>query len=138
VTADSQQLGGSRRLGSRLTRPGPRSLTWAFYRHLALLVIGAFVVLLLGRLAPIEQYATAWLIAGLALGVLTALVSNWYGLLFLASGLLIGSALDLALRFAPTSAAADQLAAVGPSYVAMIIVAMASFALAAFARRQFA
>jgi hypothetical protein len=131
-------FGGQRRLGRWLGGNQPRSLTLALFRHTAILLIGASVVLILGRLAPIESQPTAWLLAGLALGLLTALIGSWYGLLFLVSGLLAGAALDLAARFTATAEAAGQLAAAGPSYAAMVVVAIGAFAVARLAGRQFA
>jgi hypothetical protein len=119
----------SGRLAS-LTGGHPRSLTLALYRHAAILVVAAAVIVGLGYAMPItDQQPVAWLVAAAVLGLLAALVSGWYGLIFLVAGLAIGIVLSLALQDPATSHAVDQLTVAGPWYLAVLVVATVAFAI---------
>lgn len=108
----------------------PRSLTLAFYRHAAILVVAAALIVALDGALPIRgDMPVPWLVAAALLGLLAALVSGWYGLIFLVAGLGIGIVLSLALRDPATSQAVDLLATAGPWYLAMLLVAATAFAI---------
>ncbi|CAN5715330.1 hypothetical protein BH23CHL7_BH23CHL7_21210 [soil metagenome] len=139
MTVGAERLDGEpgpvSRARQRLLPDGrPRSLTLAVYRHAAILAVAIAVVLLLGRLAPIEANVGVWVAAGLALGALIGIASTWYGLVFLTGGLLIGCTLDLAGRFSGTAEAIDQLTVAGPWYAVLIVAAIATFVGARFLR----
>jgi hypothetical protein len=106
---------------------GPHSLTLAFYRHLAILVVAAAVLVLLGQAMPIADQPAVWILVAIVLGALAGLISGWYGLIFLLGGLMLGTALDLAAGHAMTAEAADILPTAGPWYLGVYLVAAIAF-----------
>ncbi|HVM30898.1 MAG TPA: hypothetical protein VM305_09065 [Candidatus Limnocylindrales bacterium] len=107
----------------------PRSLTWAIYRHTAIMVVAALVLVALGYTMPVGEQPLVWVAAAVVLGVLAGLLSGWYGLIFLVSGLAMGTVFDLAIHRPGSDQAADQLAATGEWYLATIVVGTVAFAL---------
>ena len=111
----------------------PRSLTLAIYRHGAILIGAAAVLVALGYTMPIDQQPLAWLAAAAILGLLAGAISGWYGLIFLLSGLGMGIVFDLAIHHPGSDQAADMLALAGQWYLAVLVVAAIGFVVARLA-----
>jgi hypothetical protein len=115
----------------------PRSLTLAFYRHMAILVGAAVLVVALGGFAPIEAQPLAWIAAAAGAGAVAALMSGWIGLVFLVVGLGIGVVLDLAVRHPATGDTVTRLAANPPWHAAAAVAAVIAFAVVLLIKRRF-
>jgi hypothetical protein len=114
----------------------PRSLTLAIYRHTVILIVAAAVLVALGYAVPLNEQPIVWLAAAAILGLLAGIISGWYGLIFLLSGLGMGIVLNLAIHHPSSGQAADQLDAVGQWHVALLAIAAVAFVVARLATGQ--
>ncbi|MDP8905602.1 MAG: hypothetical protein M3N29_09895 [Chloroflexota bacterium] len=111
---------------------GAAGLPSPFFRHLAVLLLGAGVMLaLVAPGSPIGSDQAMWLVLGGAAGVIAGLIGRgWLGLLFLLSGIAAGLLLALAWQFGSTEGAAHDLGSHGPAYASVAAVALAGYVLA--------
>lgn len=115
----------------------PGSLTSPVVRHLASFLIAVAGALALSRIAPATDQPLVWLIGGLVIGLVCALLGRgWLGLLFVVAGLSIGIWFDPNRQFETGADMLHALGSVGPAYLAAVTGACVAYALVLFVLRR--
>jgi hypothetical protein len=103
-------------------------------RHLAAFLIGVGGVLALARYAPPAEQPIVWLVGGLVIGLVGALVGRgWLGFLFVATGVAVGVWLDPTRSASAAGSVFDTVSEASMAYAGALIGAVVAYAAATMA-----
>ena len=120
-----------------LARSQPGSLPLVLLRHGSGLLAGVLLLALVAGQSPSGDQPILWLAAAAVAGAVSGLLDRgWMGLLFVAVGLALGIAFDVATRHHSTTEAAEAFASAAPLYLAVLLGGAAAYVILRMVRRQ--